>query len=486
MLVKHSIIYFLSRVFPSVLNFLAFAIYTRLVSPEQYGYYAIAFASILLLNNILFQWLRLGLLRFLPKYQEKEERQMFLSSILKCYVLSICIFIILFTVIYSVVLLTGYTEFGYLIILSAVILIVHGWFEATLELIRSSYNPNHYGYLFFSKSVLVIIITTTLCYFEFGAHGLLTGILAGQILPLSYFTIRYWKGVSLKKADSLLVKKILTYGLPLSVTSLMVFVLDASDRILIGIFLESSAAGLYAVGYDLAKQSIWILMLSVNLASFPLAVKALEQKGKESAIIQLKSNFTLLSGIAIPGSIGLIMVSKEISQIFIGSDFSETAMILIPVITIGVLLAGFKSYYFDQSFQLGERTLMQFWPVSVGAVTNVLLNLWWIPVFGITGAAYSTVVSFAVSLALSILIGQKVFKLPFPAEAFSKILISGIIMGAIIYSINTGSNWLNLILKVLIGILTYSLLLFTLNTGDIKNQIKKILKIYNGYKVKTY
>lgn len=485
MLVKHSIIYFLSRVFPSVLNFLAFAIYTRMVSPEQYGYYAIAFASILLLNNILFQWLRLGLLRFLPKHQKPEDRQMFLSSILKCYVMSIGIFLLIFFAIYLVIVFTDSAEFGLMIILSAVILIIYGWFEATLELIRSSYNPNHYGYLFLSKSILVIITTTSLCYLGLGAYGLLTGILVGQILPLSYFTIKYWKGVSLKKADSVLVKKILVYGLPLSVTSLMVFILDASDRILIGLFLDSSAAGLYAVGYDLAKQSIWILMLSVNLASFPLAVKALEHKGKESALIQLKSNFILLSGIAIPGSIGLILVSKEISQIFLGSDFSGTAMILIPLITLGVLLAGFKSYYFDQSFQLGEKTLLQFWPVFVGAMLNILLNIWWIPLFGIVGAAYSTIVSFAISLALSIVIGQKVFKLPIPVESFLRILASGFIMGLVINPIDTGNSLLDLVLKVLIGIITYSIVLFALTKRDTKNHIRKILKIHNGYKVKT-
>ncbi len=485
MLFKHGFLYLISRVFPSALNFFAFAVYTRLVSPDEYGNYAIAFASIMLLNNLLFQWLRLGLLRFLPKYQDNEDRKIFLSSILLCYLISIGVFLILFISVYAGMMIWGNGQYSSIMLISAVVLIIYGWFEATLELMRSTYNPKDYGFLFISKSVLVISVTTILCSIGFGAAGLLSGLLLGQVLPLTYFTLKYWKGVSLKRIDINLIKTVLKYGLPLSITSLMVFVIDGSDRILIGWLMEPSATGLYAIGYDIAKQSIWILMLSVNLASFPLAVKALEQKGRESAMAQLKSNFILLSGIAVPGTVGLIMISYEVSHIFLGSEFSNAAVALIPVVTSGVLLAGFKSYYFDQSFQLGEKTLMQFWPVLVGAALNIILNLWWIPIFGILGAAYSTIISYAIGLAFSIIIGRRVFRLPFPFKAFIKIILSGSIMGFAIYSINTGNMIWTLTLKIATGIIVYSLSLIALNVGDVRIQVKKLFKSLYGYRIKT-
>jgi O-antigen/teichoic acid export membrane protein len=226
-------------------------------------------------------------------------------------------------------------------------------------------------------------------------------------------------------------------------------------------------------------------MLSVNLASFPLVVRALEQKGIESAVSQLKSNFILLTGIAIPGTVGLILVSKEISQIFLGQEFSITAASLIPLVALGIMLAGLKSFYFDQSFQLGERTLVQLWPVLVAAVLNIFLNLWWIPVFGILGSAYSTIVSYAAGLLLSIVMGRRVFKLPFPFEEFIKIIFSGLIMGLVIYSINTGNVVWDFVLKILTGITIYSACLIFLNVGEIRIHLKKVMKLLYGYRIKT-
>jgi O-antigen/teichoic acid export membrane protein len=485
MLFKHGILYVISRILPSALNFLAFAIYTRIVSPQEYGYFATAFAAIMLMNNLLFQWLRLGLLRFLPKFEGDKNRQIFLSSILTCYLLSTGVFILFLFSAFAGLMVFGITDFKSLILISAVVVIIYGWFEATLELMRSTYNPKDYGLLLISKTALLIACKSILFSIGFGASGLLIGLLLGHVLPLTYFTFKYWKGVSLKSIDKSLIKKILVYGLPLSITSLMVFIIDSSDRILIGWLLDSSATGLYAVGYDIAKQSIWILMLSVNLASFPLAVKALEKNGVGSAVSQLKSNFIFLAGIAIPGAIGLIIVSGELTQIFLGEEFSRTAVVLIPVVVIGIILAGFKSYYFDQSFQLGEKTFLQFWPVLVGAVLNILLNIWWIPLLGIMGAAYSTVISYAAGLVLSIIIGRNVFKLPFPAAAFEKIVTAGLMMGAFIYQIELKNIFLTLILKLISGVIIYLGFILILDVGNVREQMKKLLKLLNGYRIKT-
>jgi len=67
---RHSVIYLLGRGLAGVLSFLTIPIYTRLLSPYDYGRYTLVVAGVNLFNVVLFQWIRIALLRFLPAYME--------------------------------------------------------------------------------------------------------------------------------------------------------------------------------------------------------------------------------------------------------------------------------------------------------------------------------------------------------------------------------------------------------------------------------
>lgn len=82
---KHTFIYFLSKGVPGIINFVAIALYTRLLSPSEYGEYALVIAAVTFVNTTLFHWLRLGLLRYNPKY-EGNQKAMFISSITATFI----------------------------------------------------------------------------------------------------------------------------------------------------------------------------------------------------------------------------------------------------------------------------------------------------------------------------------------------------------------------------------------------------------------
>jgi O-antigen/teichoic acid export membrane protein len=68
MLIRHSAAYALARGLPALINFAALALFTRLLGPDEYGRYALVIATVVLANGIGFQWIHLGLLRYLPGF----------------------------------------------------------------------------------------------------------------------------------------------------------------------------------------------------------------------------------------------------------------------------------------------------------------------------------------------------------------------------------------------------------------------------------
>lgn len=466
MLLKHSLNYAWARGFPGVVNLLAIFVFTRILSASDYGHYALIISGAGLVNAIFFQWLRLGLLRF---YWDKEnDKEALLSTVFFS-----CLALVAGTTILgvSVLLILPYPLWNHLIFLGLLILWLEVFFGLNLELVRCQFSPTSYGFLGLSKALISLVLGGGLAYLGYGAIGLLLGVAGGFFFPLLGYFRSYWRVISLKRVKWEILRQIFRYGWPLTITFAMGFVINSSDRFILGWYMGAKEAGLYSVGYDLAKQTIGMVMMIVNLAAYPLAVHALENGGHDAACKQLSKNALLLLGVGLPSTAGLILLAPNIAEVFLGQEFILTASALIPWIAIGAFLAGIKSYYFDLSFQLGCSTFGQVVVVTTAAAVNVILNILWIPQYGLLGAAYSTVVAFAVSLFMSWKIGRQHFDIPLPIKESGKIILATAIMGAMLLPLTHLRGPLALTGQISIGGGAFCFLVWVLNVNSIRTNI---------------
>lgn len=461
-LLRHSAFYFLARGLSGIINFLAIVLYTRLLLPEEYGQYALVIAWVGFASAIFFQWLRLGLLRFYPVYLEHSETLLstIRLSFLYLMLLSGGLGVIALLFFWSYPLWRG------LIGLSVLLLWAQAWFELDLDLIRSQLKPITYGLAAMLKSVLAVGIGVALIYGGLGAYGALLGLLLGMLISCAGLGWHQWRGVRFWLAESHLFRKLLIYGLPLTATLALTSVIHTSDRFLLGWMIGSDATGLYSAGYDLAQQSLGLLMGMVNLGAYPLVVRSLEEKGMGGAHQQLRQYNVALLAIAIPAATGLAVLSPNIAAVLLGEAFVETAIVLIPPVALGILISGIKSFYVDLSFQLGFSTVGLIW-VGIGAAgVNLCLNLWWIPIFGPIGAAYATVAGYSVGLVLSFFLGRSVFRLPpWPMDSL-KVCLAAMCMAGVLWPIRLAQGEWVLVGQVILGIVVYVILLVVLNVGN--------------------
>jgi len=469
MLLKHSLFYLLARGLPGIVNLLAMAIYTRLLSPDDYGRYALVIAGVGLANGILFQWLRFGVLRFFPVYEDR--RQVFLSTILTGYIA-----LVVLTGLGGAAALVFITDpvMRGLVVLGTLLLWAQALYEMNLELLRIHLAPGRYGIISVAKTTVALCIGGLLAYQGFGASGLILGLMAGMLLA-SFIQMKSWSRLGFRLADAAICREILTYGLPLSATFALGFVVSSSDRFLLGWFLGAGATGVYAAGYDIANQALVVLMMIVNLAAYPLAVRALEQEGEGAARQQISQNVTLLLMVALPCTVGFALLAPNIASVFLGKAFRASAVMLIPWIAFGSLLAGIKSFYFDLSFQMGRSTIGQVWVTLAAAIVNIALNFWWIPHVGIMGAAYATVVAYAAAMGLSWLLGRRLFRLPFPARGTSRIVLAVAGMGGVLWSLRSLHGAAALGMQITAGIVVYGALVLAFNVAGMRSEVLRML-----------
>ncbi|GAF15131.1 LOW QUALITY PROTEIN: polysaccharide biosynthesis protein [Bacillus sp. JCM 19046] len=323
--------------------------------------------------------------------------------------------------------------------------------------------------------MLGLALASLFIWFGYAEIGLLLGLIGGLLLSTMPLFRKRW-GFSIKPAlvSLPLLRSYAAYGLPLTITLLLGMIIHQSDRFIIGAMMGVEATGSYAVTYDLTEQSIFTLLLIVNLAAFPLAVKKLDNEGEQAANRQVKANMTLLLAIGLPMLIGFVMARESIATLFLGEAFRDTAVSLIPFIAVGALLKGFKLYGIDILFHLKNKRSYKFrlclllWPMSVRSGSFS---------YGLQGAAIATVIAYALAILSSwFLLYFHQTTLPFPVKGFVKIMCAGTVMFFALLPFSSESSAFALISQILIGIFSYSVVLGLLSVKQIRLFLRKRTK----------
>lgn len=396
MLLKHTFAYLFARGLPGLVNFAALMLYTRLLDPEQYGKYALVIALVSMAGVIAFQWLRLVVGRWWPK--EQHDPKAFLGR-------SLLIFLTLSAVSIAVsaiaAILWPDPSWALLIFFGSFLLVAQQWLELNLMLATMEFSPGRYAKLLGAKSVLALLIGGALAWAGWGAWGPLLGLFVASTIVVPMFGHDLWQGAKLAKTSRPALREQLSYGLPLVATFALGWIISSSDRLLIGWLMSVDAAGLYSAGYDLAQQGVGLILATVQVAAYPLAVRAMESGGSDAARAQMKHSGEMIFFLACSAAGALCALPGPIAQIVVGPEFQQSTAQLLPIVGIAAALFGLKAFHFDMAFHLDSDSKPILVSSAVAAVVNIALNLFAIPRFGLMGAAFATVAAIGCGVALS-------------------------------------------------------------------------------------
>ena len=129
----------------------------------------------------------------------------------------------------------------------------------------------------------------------------------------------------------------------------------------------------------------------------------------------------------------IISLFLDFWQLLIASKFKEYAegIHIVPVLAMASVFLGIY-YNLAIWYKLTNKNMFGAYITLGGAVLTVLLNIWWIPSFGYTGAAWATFICYAFMMIISYTSGQKYYPIPYP----KKKLIAYLSISAILYIIH--------------------------------------------------
>jgi O-antigen/teichoic acid export membrane protein len=178
-----------------------------------------------------------------------------------------------------------------------------------------------------------------------------------------------------------------------------------------------------------------LLTQAFNYAAEPFFFKHAAKDGSRQLYADVALLFSIIGSLVFLG----VMLFIDIFQYFVAAPYRE-GLHIVPVLLIANLFLGL--YYSVASwYKLADKTVMGIYISGIGALVTIFGNLLLIPLLGYSGAAWATLICYAVMLFVAWYLGQKYYPVPYDYQKTIVFIASAIAL----YLIFT---WVKIISKI--------------------------------------
>lgn len=406
--IKNSTIYLSSSILSKAVPFLLLPIFTKYLSPEEYGKLSIYLIFISIYGAFVGMGLHTNIAKNYYNVDKKELSQI-IGNIFFILITTLAIYFIVTLVIYSQfdTIFSIPTDFLLIVPFIAFMQMMN---NLNTTILRNEQRAYMFG-VFEVSLTIVIMFVTILCLvvFGFGWYSQVLGIFIGgvvfSIVGFLYMSQRDYISLTFDKEK---IKSIFHISVPLIPHVLGGLIIAASDRLFIEKMVSLEAVGVYAVGYSFGM----IVMLFTDAfikAWSPWFYKNLANPTDSKKVKIVKYTYIFIIGLFVLAAI-ISMVAEYMLPYFVDKKFYGASEFIFWV-ALGYAVRGVYQIYFPYLVHISRTSFLAVSTV-LAALVNLVLNYLLIDMYGAIGAAYATAGAFAVSAMLVFWYQQKNYYMP--------------------------------------------------------------------------
>lgn len=467
-ILTHGRNYLIANLATRALAFISIPVYTRLLTPNDYGIVSIYIGVVAILASVMSFSADRSVSRYYFDQKNPEDFRRFVGT---SSLLALAFFI------FNSLLLVLFAErFGqlvglskslvYLIIPISFINVIGLTFDQIFGPLKRSKNIAVSSlskvYIGFSFSILLVLFFKSDKYY---------GPILGQILSGTLLTIYWIKNIKpyfRLSFDKSFIKYIFTYSIPMIPYALSGVIIEQFGKIAIGHSQSASHAGYYSIA--LAISGLVSVAIAVTHQAWNPYYFEYMNAGNYT---QIDKDYNKIFRITLFVAIGISAFGKEIGLLLTKKEFSGS-LYLIPVFTLGYIFYQL-SYAYMRNFGYSKKTYFMTITVLLSGLSNILLNLILMKHFGELGAAISFVFSYILMAFTAWLFNKYYVKLhTTPLKLMLVPLIISIPFYVSFYLIASFESFiLSIFIKIFLTLL-FMLILFWNDRNEIVQYLRRI------------
>jgi O-antigen/teichoic acid export membrane protein len=470
MLIRQASINLSANILSALLGLLSIFIFTRLLSPHDYGVYllGVGFASVI--SIFLVGWFRNLILSGQARNDGTDVRGVVISGYLICCLTA--------PIAYGIGRLVGLDISA---ALAAVVLAVAiGLFELTQDLVRARLMALSVMKATLVRSASVLGLGVVVALLMPAGFLLLLSSALAYLLAVLIQSRTAWRGTAFK-FDRVGLAAAAKQGLPLTLSLTLLAISSVTDRFVIANLIGAADAGRYIAGLDLVRQTLMIPAISAAAAFFPLAVQIHANQGNAAVRSHLGECAELLLSITLPACLGFAIISSHVANVVLGVDFRAVASQTMPIVAVAVIFQILTQQYLHASFLLSARN--SFYLINTATIIAVNVVLSWVLVshYGTVGAAWARLGADVTGFVCALILSRWAFPVPIPLGRLALTTIAALVMALTVGVIDRGLHVSDLTACIVLtcaGSASYVALCWLFDISQIRGRLKHGLALF--------
>jgi len=400
------LVYSLSSVASRLIGFLMLPIYTRVLSPEEFGIRAMVTVGVDLVGMVCSLGLTTAMIRYYTgeRGQGRHPAAVSTAYVTGTLVLGTGVGLGMLAAPWLATLVLGSAAHADFLRLGLMSLFFMNTMEIGLAYLRVRQRATTVALL--SLSTLGLTLASNIVLVVFLRWGV-AGILYGEILTYSIFSAilarTTLREVGLKVSVDL-ARRMVAYGAPLTLMPFAWLLVNRSD----GVFLTHQGslgtAGIYALAIQCAQVLLLAIIMPFRDAWDPGQFELARNPDAQRAYRRMFQAFTFTIVIA---GLAFAIAADDVIHVMAAPAFHSAATV-VPVLLAAHVVMG-MSLFFNSGLLVKNRTALLGAVALVTAAVNVAANAVLVPRYFALGAAASRLIALLVMAALTYVLAQRLW-----------------------------------------------------------------------------
>jgi len=414
-------IYGLGTIVPRLLNYFLVPLYTWIFTQQEYGRITELYAWVAIIMVLLTYGMETAFFRYAEL--EKDIKKVFNTATTAILFTSTAFVLLVLIFLKDISSAIQYGDYQEYVALLAIIVAIDAFTSIPFAYLRYQNKAKRFSIikvLSVAVNILLnlIFILAIPHYFNveykefliYSHTSLIIYVFIANLFSSALSLLLLWPELKSFRisANKILLKQMLSYGLPILVIGFAGMINEVSDKILLRYFLPDklnaeAQIGIYGANYKLAI----LMMLFIQMFRYAAEPFFFRESGKEDAktIYSIVMTYFVIFTLLIFLGVTLYI---DVLKYFIGPAF-WIGLQIVPIVLAAKMFLGIF-YNLSVWYKLTNTTLYGAIISIVGATITIVLNIILIPKIGYLGSAWANLACYFTMMVISYFWGRKIYK----------------------------------------------------------------------------
>lgn len=454
----------------SLLNFVVSLLVAKFLGPAEYGGFVLALSMAVVVQTLLFDWLRLAATRFYSE-RDRVERPEIRATLDAAFAALALLAALAALAVWALRLDLALAP--ELAALAMGVAIANGLFDFACALLRARFHDKAYGALVVAKNVLAFLLTVGGALVFRSANVALVGMMisvAGSLVVGRRGMID--ENARINRAQRALAQRFFAYGAPIVLANFLYQTVPLTNRIVASQTLGLAEVGQLSLAFEIGIRIVGAIGSALDVILFQIAVLAEKTTGADKARKQISRNMGVVFAVVAPAVAGCWLILPSFEAVFVPQTFRGPFAHYFTLTIPALLAFALMNYGVHPAFQIAHRLA----PLIIAALVASLANSLAIILLPATADA----TKFAIAQSISTMSGlAALILLLFTLETMrprARDILGTLVATALMLALgqqlrDLAPGVLTLAAQVMAGVLVYGAMAYALDVATLRSVI---------------